>query len=101
MHFHTFRYSVALLWVLRAIFGFLAILSNVLMLKYYMASMKINGATKATVFNFSCNFLLTVPSLYHSIIGDNRLAPLWREAVAAVGLCGGGHDGRRDNAGKE
>ncbi len=66
VNFHTFRYPVALLWLLRTIFGVLAVLCNALMLKYYVSSLKINGATKATVFTFSCNFVLTV-LMPHSI----------------------------------
>lgn len=69
-HFKGFEYSQLIIWILRVIFGLLAIASNAFMLKYYVASLKLNGATKATVYTFSCNFILTV---FFQLYKNNRL----------------------------
>ena len=58
--FPTDSGQVSMLWSLRIFFGALAILMNAFMLKYFIASLTLNGATKATIYTFSCNFILTV-----------------------------------------
>ena len=58
--FSEFSGKVALLWALRIFFGALAVASNIMMIKFYIASMAVNGATKATIYNFAFNFFITV-----------------------------------------
>ncbi len=91
-HFEGFQYFLALLWTFRAIFGLLAIVSNALMLKYYVASLKLNGATKATVYTFSCNFILTVCLIFFlttqvTILGHNWLNAVRGTSVTSLGFC--------------
>lgn len=58
--FSNFEGKIAFIWIFRILFGAFAITFNILMIKFYIQSMTQNGATKATIFNFAFNFLLTV-----------------------------------------
>jgi hypothetical protein len=49
--------NTVLLYALHALFIILMLLSNALMLKFYVLSMHENGAAKATVYNFAINYL--------------------------------------------
>ena len=49
--------NTVLLYGLHALFIILMLLSNALMLKFYVLSMHENGAAKATVYNFAINYL--------------------------------------------
>jgi hypothetical protein len=55
-----------LLYSNHALFIILMLLSNALMLKFYVLSMHENGAAKATVYNFAINYLssLTFGALF-------------------------------------
>lgn len=52
---HTF-----FLWTLRAVLFGLTLFLNAAMLRFFVKSLAVNGATRATVYNFACNFVLTV-----------------------------------------
>lgn len=45
---------------LHGVFILFMLLSNMLMLKFYVQSMSENGAAKATVYNFAVNYLASV-----------------------------------------
>ena len=45
---------------LHAVFIVLMILANILMIRFYVLSMQVNGAAKATVFNFAVNYLASI-----------------------------------------
>ena len=36
------------------------ILANILMIRFYVLSMQVNGAAKATVYNFAVNYLASI-----------------------------------------
>ncbi len=97
-HCSDSQYCAVVLWTLRCLFGLLAIISNAMMLKHYVASLKINGATKATVYTFSCNFILTVPNCTKTNIGYNGLPAIWRAFVSSLGSRGSHYDGWSDHA---
>ena len=45
---------------LHGIFIVLKILCDILMIRYYVLSMQVNGAAKATVYNFAVNYLASI-----------------------------------------
>ena len=52
-------------YVINAVFIVLMLASNALMLKFYVKSMHVVGAAKATVYNFAINYVSSVsPSLF-------------------------------------
>ena len=68
----TFTYLSALI---HGLFIVLMLLSNALMLKFYVKSMHENGAAKATVYNFAINYLssLTLGALFFNESITQRL----------------------------
>ena len=67
--------NTLLLYSLHALFIILMLLSNALMLKFYVLSMHENGAAKATVYNFAINYLssLTFGAMFFNEVITKRL----------------------------
>jgi uncharacterized membrane protein len=66
--------------LLHLLFITLMLLSNALMLKFYVLSMHENGAAKATVYNFAINYLYTI-ALGAVVFGEQVTARLM------IGVC--------------
>ena len=52
------------------------ILSNVLMMRFYVLSMQLNGAAKATVYNFAINYLGSIlfgALFFHELVTERGL----------------------------
>ena len=54
------EYGDVLKYGLHAVFIVLMILANILMIRFYVLSMQLNGAAKATVYNFAVNYLASI-----------------------------------------
>ena len=72
--------SSVLVPLLHLLFITLMLLSNALMLKFYVLSMHENGAAKATVYNFAINYLSTI-ALGAVVFGEQVTARLM------IGVC--------------
>ena len=78
--------------LLHLVFITLMLLSNALMLKFYVLSMHENGAAKATVYNFAINYLSSI-ALGAMVFGEHVSARLMMgvclilSGTAMIGTC--------------
>ena len=78
--------------LLHILFIILMLLSNALMLKFYVLSMHENGAAKATVYNFAINYLSSI-ALGAMVFGEQVTARLMMgvclilSGTAMIGTC--------------